>query len=267
MSKNNSLWMWGALFIVVLFGSKLNAQVVTLAYIDKENFPYQLRNGLEVPTQDPGVSVELLKKVEKQIPDLTIRFRRMPWARCLKALEHGLVDGVFEASYKPEREKIGQYPKKGGKVDKSKSILIGRYALYKKVYTPIDWDGKQFHNFSGKIGAVRDYSIISLLKEHQLPVEEVNSDEQLIEVLDKERVTAAATMENAADFILNNMDAESMLEKVDIPLDEKPYYLIFSHAFYQKHLELSHQIWEQLSTTRGSKTYDELMAYYYQTFS
>lgn len=267
MSRKNDLLMWGALCILILLGSKLNAQVITLAYIDKENFPYQIRNGIEVPQVDPGVTVELLQKVEKSIPEVTFRFRRMPWARCLRALELGMIDGLFEASYKPSREKIGQYPKVNGEIDDSKSILVGRYSLYKKAYTPISWDGAAFHDFSGKVGAVREYSIISMLTDHELSVEQVNSDKQLLEILDKDRVIAAATMENAADFIINNMEDASMIEKLSTPLEEKPYYLIFSHQFYKKNPKISEKIWEQLKEMRDSVEYEALLAHYYQTFS
>lgn len=79
--------------------------------------------------EKPGVEIELYRMVGVKL-GLDIRFRRLPWNLCLKQIQHNKVDGVFPASFKPGRTKIGVYPMKNGRVDPGRRTRNNAYYLY-----------------------------------------------------------------------------------------------------------------------------------------
>ena len=61
-----------------------------------------MENSSRIP-ENPGVAVEMIKLLESKIPNLKITLIRRPWKRCMLILKAGIVEGIFNANFKPER--------------------------------------------------------------------------------------------------------------------------------------------------------------------
>ncbi|ODN42102.1 hypothetical protein BGC07_02985, partial [Piscirickettsia litoralis] len=182
------------------------AKEVIFAYEDKSNFPYYLGQGPVVPHQLPGSSVEIVKMAaEKQ--GIQVSFIRMPWKRCLSNLSSNLVDGTFNASFKPDRLKMGVYPFNQGRIDTSMRLLSLSYMFYVQKGSTISWDGQRFKNLTGNIGSVLGYSVSDILKKRGFPVDESPiSVQQNLDMLLLGRVKVAAGSEHQVDYIISNND-------------------------------------------------------------
>ena len=249
-------------FIFLVLGvcfAQLHARTeLVFAYEDREIFPIFLGKGKETPQENPGVAVEIVSQLENLV-DVKVSFRRLPWKRCLSYLESGKVDAI-DASFKPDRMKIGVYPMKRGKVDPEKRINATSYFLYKRKNTPLSWDGNRFGEMDRKIGVPLGYSVADLLRKKGARIDESGSNETNIQKLLAGRVTAIVMHENVADFILENNNWDVV--KVSPPLQYKPYYLVLGRQFVKRHPALSRKIWDAIETIR-KRDLKRLFKHYY----
>jgi len=244
--------------LVILNGLGLVAAdsiIMTIAYEDKEQPPYYMGNTMEVLASNPGVAVEMVKAVEKRVPNLVINLVRAPWKRCTTQLGDGQYDGIFNASYSPDRLAIGWYPTKNGAhdgpVDASKRITTITYSLYTPIKSNVKWDGKQFRNQKGDIGAPRGYSIVNDLKLLGASVVEVPGTANALDMLAANRVSAAALQAVSADQLIAKYPRKyGKIKKLDMPLASKPYYLMLSNKFVKTNPDIAQKIWTALREIR-----------------
>ncbi len=240
-------------------------QKVLFVYEDKHNFPFYMDKGTEINWKKPGVSIEMLKLVESKL-NITVQFARQPWKRCKIELQNGRVDGIFNASFKPERIKIGVYPTKNGKVDPSRRITTITYVLYTLKDSLLRWDAKnkKIYNVTGNIGAPYGYSIADDLIKWGIPVEESSTTYTDFQKLIRDRVDGVAALELAGDFYLKKYpDRFKDIKKISPPLVTKPYYLMLSHQFVKKYPQLSEKIWNALAEIRV-KEFNKIIQKYFQ---
>lgn len=237
---------------------------ISIAYEEKSNPPYSTGDGWSIPTEKPGINVEVLKGLEKKL-NIRIEFSRYNWKRCLKMLESDEVNGIFEASFKPERMSIGVYPMKNGEPDPAKRLMRNSYVLYKLKNSQVEWDGKTFKNLTKPIGATASYSIVGDLKEMGVNVAEVYTQSDNLRILLGGRVDGVAELETMTDMLLKrNPDEYKNIVKVSPPIRTKDYYVIFSHQFAQKNLQAVESIWNELQRVRESGEYDKIALKYAQ---
>jgi len=231
----------------------LQAEDITfhVGYEDTQQPPYYLGE-YTVLKQNPGVAVEMIQMLEEKIAGLKIQLHRYPWIRCTQYLEDGRLDGIFNASFKKERLRIGHYPWKQGEVNSDQRITTISYALYVHNDSPIEWDGKVLNSLGkGTIGAPRGYSIVGDLRSQGIIVEEVNTSEQIMTMLNHGRIAAGALQVVTADTILqNDSELAASIHKIEPSLAEKPYYLLISKQFYDAHPEVAQQIWKAIAELR-----------------
>lgn len=255
-------------FILLALGASAGAQAVTMtiAYEDKAQPPYYLGDTNEVPEEHPGVAVEMIKALETKIPELKIRLTRAPWKRCTTELGSGAYDGIFNASYRPERLALGWYPTRDGSrtgaVDPSKRITTISYALYVLKTSKATWDGRAFQKLEGMIGAPLGYSIVGDLRALGLTVCEVPGTRNALDMILGGRIAGAALQEVSADaWIQAFPDRYGRLRKVPRLIASKPYYLMLSSRFVEAHPELARRIWAALEKIR-EREFGRLMAVY-----
>lgn len=251
--------------LLSLWVTSAHAEPVELrvAYEDKDT-PDHTGSGDFIP-DDPGILVELVKQIQGRVPGLRISFARRPWARCLSELEAGTVDAVFSSSFKPERLKIGVYPMKGGKEDRTYRIDTKSYSLYKLRDASVEWDGSRIGNVKTEIAAMRGYAVVDDLKKMGLTVREVNNSESGFRMLLAGRVDGFAQLTEVGDYTLKKTPAFSGIVKLSPPLVVKDYYLQISHPFHAKHPALTLAIWKALADIRRTEL-DRLTAKYMQFF-
>ncbi len=245
------------ILVLLVLASNAWAQPVTMtiAYEDKAQPPYYLGDTNEVPETRPGVAVEMVKALESKVPGLTIRLTRAPWKRCTTELGSGTYDGIFNASYRPERLAIGRYPTldgtRTGAVDPSKRITTISYALYVLKTSKATWDGRIFRNLEGPVGAPRGYSIVGDLQAMGMTVHEVPGTRNALDMILGGRIAGATLQEVSADALIRAFpERYGRLRKAPKLIASKPYYLMLSNRFVEAHPELAQRIWAAMERIR-----------------
>jgi polar amino acid transport system substrate-binding protein len=237
--------------IITSFSFFIHAETIfTVAYEDKVQFPYYMGESSKVLSQNPGAAVELIQLIESKVPGVKVVLKRYPWKRCLNELEKGTVDGAFNASFKEARLKFGAYPWVADHVDPDRRLTTIAYYFYKKKGTEFSWDGKNVSGANSSVGAPAGYSIVGDLKKMGLKVSESSSSETNLKKLTSGRVSAVALQEVTGDYYINKDSKFSTIEKVEPPLKTKPYYLMISHQFKNKHPDLAKKIWSAVAELR-----------------
>ncbi len=245
-----------------LISISASAKELTLCHEDNDSFPWILPN-------EKGLSHIELRLVEKKLGDTKFKILAMPWKRCLEELKENKYDGAFAASYKADRLANGAYPgvtigAKEGTPDESKRLHVSEYALYVKKGSAIKWDGKKITG-AKKVGAQSGFSILELLKKQK--------DEKNFDVLDDSSKNSVALLNKVAN---GNIDAAAVivmqaehaiktnkelanLERISLPLEKKPYFLILSHKLAKESPDLAKKIGDTVATVRESSEFKDKM--------
>jgi len=204
----------------------------------------------------PGLNNILLEIVGKKI-GVQFEIVSEPWKRCQENMKLGVVDGMFAISYLKERQEFGVYPMHGTEPDVSKTLMIDGYSLYRRRGdVGVTWDGKMLTT-NGPVGAQRGYSIAAQLQNMNANVDSgaYHVDDNLRKLLIG-RIAAAALRTSEGDSVLfSNREFSGKIEKLPIPLIEKPYYLMFSKQFVADHGRQTQDIWSMIEQVRNSPEY------------
>ena len=252
------------LILLCLGYISINAKTleITLAYENESNPPYALGHGKSIDFTKPGITIDLLKKIEKKL-NIKILFKRVPWKRGLLMLETNNVDGLFHASFKEKRAKFSVYPLTNEIVDVNKAIMTNAYYLYTNKNSNLSWDGDKFINLNGKVGITKGFSIIDNVK-NKNKIELCNSLSSGLNKLNFKTVEGIINLENRVDsMILNNPIKYKDIKKIKTPIKTKPYYLIFSKEFYSKNKDTVEKIWSQINIMKKNGEYNEIKAKYF----
>lgn len=240
-----------AILVLVLIPSMSGAGEIVLYFEDKENYPEELGNTSEVNISYPGVAVEFFKSVCESLT-LEVRFKRAPWKRCLETeLKSGAADGVFECGYQKEREEYGVFPMKNGVPDNGRRYSSREYHFYRLKGSDFSWDGKKTGGRRGKIGVPQGYSIVSDLVKMNQDVEVSPDTLTAMKKLLTGRICAVAALEGEGDHLLRkNAKFGDAIEKVEIPIVVRYYFLILSHQFVARDPVLAEKIWDRVGEMR-----------------
>lgn len=233
---------------------RVEALELTFATENADSFPW-------IMTAGGGVDTMLIKTAAANL-NHKINIIKVPWKRCLRIMENNQVDGCYAASFRPKRMKHGIYPMENGAPDASKQLHPGSYSLYVHQDSDVDWDGDQFINLNGMIGAPRGFSIISKLKEKGAAVDEGHSTESILKMLANGRLDAVAALTPQGDRLLKqNKDISPFIRKIQIPLVVKPYFLMFSHQRMKETPAMISEFYDEIEKVRQSDIYQN----YYDT--
>lgn len=247
-------------FVLVSHAALKAPDKLVLACATGEDFPMQLGD-TEIRPGRPGVAIEFFQLLEPRI-HLKVEIIRLPWNRCLQELGQGTVDGIFYAAYKPEREAIGVYPMKKGKIDKDRRFNSVTYALYRLKNSSVRWDGKKMHYLKGSLGVTRGYVISDTLEKMGYNIEVTETDLANLKKLAARRIEAFATLEHSSDALLHdNPGLGSIIAKENTPIMTTDSYLMLSRKFVKKYPALSELIWNTVRDLRKTE-YERLLRNY-----
>lgn len=218
---------------------------------DKDVRPWRTKDG-------KGLNFELLDQAVQSVGARVI-YRSMPWKRCLAELKENLVQGAMGASFKPDRLEFGVYPG-GDKPDARKRLNYDRYILVRKAGSGVEWDGRVLRGLVGPVGAQLGYSVVDDLRKLNVPVDDgAPSARDAVRKLQAGFVGAVAVLEGEARTIMNT-DSQLFrgLEILPVPVVEKPYFLMFSHAFVAANEKQASDIWSAIAKVRESREYRAL---------
>ncbi len=230
--------------------SSVFAQTLTLCFENKLVLPWRT-------VEQSGLNFELLKRVESKL-QLRFEYELLPWKRCLAKLKDNQVDGAFTVSHSDERRQFGAFPG-NTEPDAKLRMHYARYFLVRRKGSDIEWDGSKFNNVDGKIAFQLGYSVGDMLRAQKVEVDESNDSAYNVgrKVL-AGRVAAAAMMDSDVSALMRSPLAKG-LEVVDVPLTEKPYYLILSNTLVKAQPELAERIWRGIAEVRDGKEYGKLV--------
>lgn len=234
------------------------------AYETTPNPPRHLGVGTAIDWDRPGLTLELLKRVGERLK-VNLSFKRVPWMRGLLLLENGEIDGIFHASYTPEREAIGVYPKNAkGQPDESRAVFFQSYALFVQAGSTVTWDGTTLSGLGGKpIGATAGYAVVGDLERMGIRVETGRFPALNFSKLVEGRIAAYAEIETlAAAQIRLEPERLGGIVKLQPALRTKAYYLILSHSFVQRDRALADDVWSAIAEIRNSAEFQQLSDLY-----
>lgn len=239
------------LFALWAHGPAWGQKQFRLVYSDIQAAPYQMGNGPEVPAA-PGAMVEMLLQAGRDL-GLEVVLERAPQLRGFKRLQVGEADGAFMYSFVPERQEFGSYPLKEGKPDEAARVLSLSYVFYKRKGSPFQWDGSTVRGLEGRaIGYNSTFSVGTTLTKAGLPVEDAKTTEQNFQKLALGRIAAFAMQEDMADGYITQARLQD-IEKVPVPWETKPYYLMLSHQFVERNPALAEKIWARVGKLRQER--------------
>ena len=225
------------------------AETVTLCFERVDVKPWRTE-------QLGGLNFELLRLVEQRL-NIHFDFQSVPWKRCLAQLQANGYDGAFAVSFKEDRRALGVYPG-GAVVDSTKRMHVDRYMLLRRKGSQVEWDGKTMRNLQGPVGFQLGYSVGEVLRGLQVEVDEGSQRaDELARKLIAGRLGAAAMGGSDTGAIMHGPMA-AQLEVLPLPLAEKPYFLVLSHAMAQRRPELVQGIWNAMEQARNSPAYRKL---------
>ncbi|MBP4047234.1 substrate-binding periplasmic protein [Chromobacterium violaceum] len=222
---------------------------VRLCHEDAPSYPWLLENGR-------GLSQIMMSMAAERV-GVEIRSQALPWVRCMAEVKAGRLDGLYKISFSPDRMELGEFPLKNGQPDAALRMLTDSYHLYRPRNGRLAWDSRHVSGADKGIAAQTGFSVVAQLQQLGLRVDSTSRNAAVIlhKVL-LGRVDGAALQSQAADDAIAAEPAlQNQFDKLEPPLAIKPYYLIFSHAFYQRQPALARQIWEAVAAVRASPAY------------
>jgi len=221
-------------------------------YEDKEVLPHYSGGTPYVPNDNPGAAIEVLRQLDSLIPSIKIEFIRLPWKRCLKELEIGIVHSVI-GSYSHTRSSFASFPAVGKSIDNDKAFLKMSVCLLHQKSISIIWDGIRFE-FSSLSPIVmtvpRGYQSIEIMKKYGFKIYETNSINKAHELLFMNRVSASVGLCNYNELPKN-------ITQNPLPIQSQYGYLMINNEFYNMYPGQSEYIWETLKNIDLNKYYDK----------
>jgi len=228
------------------------AERIALCFERQEVRPWRSLDG-------GGLNFELLSEVARRT-GIVFDYQSMPWKRCLEQLKANQVGGAFAVSFNRDRMALGAYPgvvagSAAPQADASKRMHIDRYVLVRRRGSRLDWDGKKFLHLDGKIGFQLGYSVGDFLRTQGVAVDEGSqrADELAQKLIAGRLAGAALGGGDTARLMRGPFGAQ--LEVLPLPLIEKPYYLVLSHALAAAKPQLALRLWDAVEQVRTSPAY------------
>ncbi|WP_434632095.1 substrate-binding periplasmic protein [Chromobacterium sp. CV08] len=225
---------------------------LTLCHEDTESYPWLLNDG-------NGLNQSMMRMVGRKL-GIVIDTKPMPWLRCMHEVQDGRIDGLYKIRFTPERLQLGAFPMQDGQPDPALRMMTDSYSLYRLKGSNLRWDGRIISHADKGIAAQAGFAVVDQLQQMGLHVD--NSSRSATAILYKlllGRTDGAALQTGEADHALSSDPAlRAGLEKLEPPLQITPYYLIFSHRFFQQHPDTVRLIWQTVATVRSSPEYRAL---------
>jgi polar amino acid transport system substrate-binding protein len=224
-----------------------------LCFEDSDVPPWRMRD-------QSGLNFVLLNGVARRL-GLRFEYRPLPWRRCQDDLLSNRADGAFGMSWTHDRARVLRYPDGAPQAD-GQRLFVGGYVLLRRRGNAVRYDGQRILGLRGSIGVQRGTSITQDLRRQGLPLDDSAPDvRSTVLKLAAGRVDAAAIGTDQAERLLASDAAlRAQVEIVQPPLIVKPYFLVFSPGFAQRHPQLVQRIWAAVTVERESAAYRQHLA-------
>jgi len=232
--------------VIAAFTAAAAAVEMRLGYPDQAVPPFLIGNGDQIPAA-PGIAIELVQRALREAGGEPV-LSRMPLARVEASLRAGRLDGLPCVAYTAERAAFLVFPTHNGTPDATRRCTSLNYVLYQRRGGQVAWDGRTLR-MNGPVGILRGSAIEEPLRAMGL------------ELVDRGRIAAIATLENLGDHHLRLSSERGHFEKLAPPLSSTHYYLAVTTRFYARHPDFVERLWRRVGALRDP-VYRELAPRY-----
>lgn len=249
--------MWGWLIGLGMFAAANSAAAVELRliYTDQEVKPYLMGRGTAVP-EPAGMTVDLVRRCLSRIGG-DLRLTRVTSRRLVEEIKAGNQDGALGLRFFESRRPDLVYPMKDGQPDAARRAARLAHSLYRRAGESVQWDGQRITGLNGPVGT----SLIVAGNLRAMGLETINvlSGAQLFQMLGRERIDAAATLDIIGDQEL--AASQGAFEKLSPPLLTVDFHVPVSQRFYAANRDFTEKLWALMGELR-EQTYSELTPVY-----
>lgn len=244
------LWMLGLAALLCAPAAAIERPILHWCHEDNETYPWILN--------DQHGLYNVLAKLASARLGVAVALHRLPWRRCLQDVKAGRMDGVFGAGFLAERCEVGVYPPGPDcRPDANRRLYIDRYPLYRNRNSPLQWDGQRLSGYRQGVAVQPGFVASKTLAQLKVPSDE--SDKEPYQIMRKVSIgmiDAAVLQAPTGDKLLREVsDFGATIERLPVPFQEYPTYLLMSHARYQANPWFAQQIWDALVAARQSPEY------------
>lgn len=179
-----------------------------------------------------------------------------PRRRCLEEIKSGISDAMA-AAYSPLRAETAAFPMTGDSIDASKALGVMTYYVYRRVGSPLDWDGVRFKELGDNRLGVQSGFIYVIERFKQLGAaydDGAKALEPNFAKLAAGRVEGVVGMVEEADQLLARQYL-GQIERTRKVFEQTPIYLMVSRQFYAQNPQLVERYWQALRSYRSSYDY------------
>lgn len=221
-----------------------------LCFEDVPQTPWTMPDGT-------GLNIDLLKRVEKMLGE-NFEFSARPWARCLKEVREGSVDGLFGAADTEERRHWGVYPTlQDGRSDTRRALHVDSFNVFLRVGGQASWDGKELRAPGKGVLVQRGYVTADILRQRGFKVQEATTSGP-----DAIRQLAAGMFDVAVIqgvepelFLRSDAALTKRVTASKTPYELLPSYLIIGRLTYDRDPKRIEAIWKAIDMVRRSPEY------------
>jgi len=228
---------------------------VRLCLAESAALPPALWRAAGLAARQPAQLDVFLVDLLSQRSAVAIEPQVLPWRRCLIEAQNGRFDGVFGLSHSPERAQWAAFPERNGQPNEALRLRRDSYHWYVRREQAPQWDGQRLTGLGQPlVGAVAGYSVIGVLRARGYRVDErAGTVIANLRMLALGRVDVAALLRSEAEPWLQREAAlAAQLRRLDPPLLEHSYYLVFGKPFRQAQGDRVQRLWAELPALRES---------------
>jgi polar amino acid transport system substrate-binding protein len=240
---------------LVLFGlqaalpARGDQATLRVGYTDQESPFFIMGNGRAIPPQ-PGIAVEIVQEAAR-LCGVKVESARYPGGRLLALLENAEIDSVLMLSFSAERQAIATYPMAGDTIDEGLQLATLSYAFYVREGSRLAWDGKTLSGQTQPVGANLGWSIVNDLKKAGIEVETAQDTRNNFSKLMLDRIDAFAIQSSIGDAYLAAHELEANVTRLEPPISSKPYFQVFSQAWYAANPDAARCLWQKAAEVRA----------------
>mgnify|MGYP002783631084 FL=1 len=208
------------------------------------------------PPDGAHPSLELMRGVQRAVPEAAIALVPVPWRRCVLGASRGDFDGSVGASFTPERGLALVYPRNAdGEPDSARRMFSLSYRVLRRIDGPLRWDGVGFFGIDGAIGVERGHATGTLVAERGALADDSHPDvDALLAKVRAGRLAGALLAEPLVASLAARDGGLDGLQVEGPPMAPRDYHLAFSRGFAAAHPALVDRLWDAVATEREART-------------
>lgn len=223
--------------------------------IENEAYPPLINGTNSLPSDNPGHSIRIAK-IAAQRADLTLKFVRRPWARCLQMVSQGKTNGLLPSIKTSERNDMYAFP--------SNNKLFLNRAEYHIFYSANDKRKRFYETLANskdksatpipklKYGIAAPYGYIAyaqlqrlnLLSSHDYTLE------QGLQMVAKDKLDGYVVIKSIGEQRAKELGLHNQIKVTDSVFLQERLYVVFNKRFYANNQNKIDEFWRQLPDIR-----------------